>query len=287
VTEDRAVDLPDGTTVGLYEYGDPDGHPVLAFHGVPSCGAGFDWADEPARARGLRVLAPDRPGIGKSSGPALADAGAYPTRITALADALDLDRFALFGYSGGGPFAVTCAAELGDRVTATAVAAGMGQMGVWAEADDFAKTDRQMLGLCVKHPAVARLMLSGTARLANLSPKSAVKSFLKELHPSDAAVIAAQDEPPEDTIRLYTRAFQHGAQGVVDDYRAIAQPWGVSLGHTGPLTIFQGDADTMVPLRHAEELARRLPEATLVVWPGEGHLGPVTHVEEILDAVRD
>jgi len=83
VTDDRAVDLPDGTTVGLYEYGDPDGRPVFAFHGVPACGAGFDWADEPARIRGLRLLAPDRPGIGKSSGPALADAGAYPARIAA------------------------------------------------------------------------------------------------------------------------------------------------------------------------------------------------------------
>ena len=282
---DRTVPLPDGSTVGVYEYGDPGGRPVFAFHGVPACGAGFDWADEPARARGLRLLAPDRPGIGKSSGPALADAGEYPARVVALADALGIDRFAVFGYSGGGPYAVACAAELGDRVTATAVAAGMGQMGVWADADDFAKTDRQMLSLCVKHPAVARLMLGGTARLAKLSPGAAVKSFLKELGPSDVAVVEAQDEPPEVTMRLFTRAFQNGAQGVVDDYRAIAQPWGVSLGHAGPLTIFQGDADTMVPLRHAEELASRLPDATLVTWPGEGHLGPITHIEEILDAL--
>jgi pimeloyl-ACP methyl ester carboxylesterase len=72
---------------------------------------------------------------------------------------------------------------------------------------------------------------------------------------------------------------------VVDDYRAIAGPWGVEPAHQGPLTIFQGDADTMVPLRHAEALAERLPEAELVVWPGEGHLGPVTHIEDILDVL--
>ncbi len=61
MADDRAVDLPDGTTVGVYEYGDPSGTTVFAFHGVPACGAGFDWADRPAKARGLRVLAPDRP----------------------------------------------------------------------------------------------------------------------------------------------------------------------------------------------------------------------------------
>ena len=283
--DDQRVDLPDGTVVGLYEYGDPSGSPVLAFHGTPSCGAGFDWTHEPARARGRRVLAPDRPGIGQSSGPPLTKVAEYPARVAALADALGLDRFAVLGYSGGGPYAVACAAALGDRVTATAVVAGMGQMGAWAEANDFAKTDRQFLDLAVHHPHLSRFLLSATAFFAKRSPGSAVKSFAKELGESDRAVVAAQDAPPAETMRLFTRAFQHGAKGVVDDYRAIAKPWGVELGHRGPLTIFQGDADTMVPLRHSEALAEALPDARLVVWPREGHLGAITHIEEILDAL--
>ena len=98
--------------------------------------------------------------------------------------------------------------------------------------------------------------------------------------------MAGMDATPAETMALFTRAFQNGAQGVVDDYKVIAKPWGVEPGHTGPLTIFQGDADTMVPRRHSEALAERLPEAELVVWPGEGHLAPVTHIEEILDSLR-
>jgi pimeloyl-ACP methyl ester carboxylesterase len=283
--DDRALDLPDGTTVGLYEYGDPEGRPVFAFHGVPSCGAGFDWAHDAAAERGLRLLAPDRPRIGRSSGPPLDVVGDYPARIAALADGLGLDRFAVLGYSGGGPFALACASELGDRVTATAVCAGMGQVGVWAEVDDFEKTDRQMLDLCTKHPRIAGIVLGATARLARLRPSSAQKSFVKQLSASDAKVIEDQDQPPEEVMALFVRAFRSGSKGVVDDYRVIARPWGVDLAHTGPLTIFQGDADTMVPLRHAEELAKRLPEAKLVVWPGEGHLGPITHIAEILDTL--
>ena len=231
------------------------------------------------------MLAPDRPGIGKSSGPPLADVGGYPGRVAALADTLGLDRFAVLGYSGGGPYAVACAATLGDRVTATAVAAGMGQMGVWAEANDFAKTDRQLLDLAVHHRRIARFLLASSAFFAKRGPASAMKSFLKELSASDRAVVEAQDAPPSESMRLFTRAFQNGAQGVVDDYRVLAAPWGVEPAHTGPLTIFQGDADTMVPRRHSEALAERLPEAELVVWPGEGHLGALTHIEEILDAL--
>ena len=51
---------------------------------------------------------------------------------------------------------MACAALAGDRVTTAVVAAGMGQVGVWATIDEFEKTDRQMLGLATKHPAVAR-----------------------------------------------------------------------------------------------------------------------------------
>lgn len=280
------MDLPDGTVVGLYEYGDPSGSPVFAFHGTPSCGAGFSWTDEPAQARGQRVLAPDRPGIGQSGGPPLARVADYPGRVAALADALSVDRFAVLGYSGGGPFAVACAAALGDRVTATAVVAGMGQLGVWAETNDFAKTDRQFLDLSVHHPRLARFLLASSAFFAKRGPKAAMGSFLKELSESDREVVEAQDASPAETMRLFTRAFQHGAKGVVDDYRVIARPWGVEPGHTGPLTIFQGDADTMVPRRHSDALAERLPGATLVIWPGEGHLGAVTHIAEILDSLR-
>ena len=101
----------------------------------------------------------------------------------------------MWGYSGGGPYAVACAPVLGDRVTATAVAAGMGQVGVWAEPADFAKTDRQMLDLCVKHPGVARLLL-GTHRPARQASarSSALKSFLKQLGPTDRAVVEDQDQ---------------------------------------------------------------------------------------------
>ena len=88
-------------------------------------------------------------------------------------------------------------------------------------------------------------------------------------------------------MALFTQAFLRGARGVVADYAAIAQPWGFDVESIAtPLVVFHGDEDTMVPLRHGEELAKRVPGSQLTVWPGEGHLGPIAHVGEILDAVR-
>jgi pimeloyl-ACP methyl ester carboxylesterase len=274
----------EGRVVGVYEYGDPGGAPVMVLHGTPACGAGFAWADAAARERGLRLIAPDRPGVGLSSRTPTWTVAEYPAQLRALADALGIERFAVCGYSGGGPYAVACAALPDDRVTAVVVAAGMGQMGVWADANDFEKTDRQMLGLATNHPAVARVMLGATGRLARMSPKSAVKSFEKQLNASDRKVVATLG-PPNEVMALFTQAFLHGAHGVVADYAALAQPWGFAVDDIDvPMAIFHGDADTMVPLRHSEELARRVPAARLTVWPGAGHLGTVSYVGDVLDA---
>jgi pimeloyl-ACP methyl ester carboxylesterase len=284
IPQPREVSVGAGV-VGVYEYGDASGAPVFVFHGTPACGAGFAWADAPARERALRLVAPDRPGVGRSTRRDYTVAD-YPPMVAALADALRIERFAVWGYSGGGPYAVACAALLPDRVTRAVVAAGMGQVGVWAKPEDFESTDRRMLGLATAHPAVARMILGTTGRLARIAPKTAMKSFDKQLGDADRAVMSTLGSP-SDAMALFTQAFTHGAHGVVADYVALAQPWGVTVDAIRvPMTVFHGDADSMVPPSHGEELAARVPDARLTVWPGDGHLGTVAHVDDVLDALR-
>jgi pimeloyl-ACP methyl ester carboxylesterase len=207
--------------------------------------------------------------------------------IRTFADAMGLSRFGVWGYSGGGPYAVACAAALPDRIDAVVVAAGMGQVGVWASVEDFEKTDRQMLGLAVRHPWMARRALSIGALAARRLPKSAMKSFARELSPSDREVLAELGSPAE-AMALFTEAFTNGPRGVVDDYAAIARPWECDLSAVAmPVHVMHGSDDTIVPLAHAERLVAVLPEAKLTVWPGEGHLGTIRHVGEILDVFVD
>jgi pimeloyl-ACP methyl ester carboxylesterase len=283
----RDVEVGDQRIVGTYEYGDPGGSPVFVLHGTPACGAGFAWADDAARGRGLRLIAPDRPGVGRSTPRPAGRVADYPRQVTELADVLGVGRFAVLGYSGGGPYAAACAAMLSDRVTAVAVASGMGQVGAWATIGDFEKTDRQLLDMVQKRPWLARLMLGVSVRLARLSPKSAVKSFEKELSPADRALVPTLGSPKE-VIALFTEAFgRSGTRGVLDDYAAIAQTWGVDVGTIAvPVTIWHGAEDTMVPVRHAEALHALVPNSELVIWPDAGHLGPVAHIGEILDSLR-
>jgi pimeloyl-ACP methyl ester carboxylesterase len=272
-------------TVGYYTYGAPEGDPVLVFHGTPASGAGFAWADRSAASRRLRLIAPDRPGVGLSSRGSWTVAS-YPTMVAAFADALGIDRFAVWGYSGGGPYAVASAAELPRRVTAAAVTSGMGQIPTWARVDEFEKTDRQFLRMATKRPRLARALLGTVGRLARLAPASAMRSFEKQLSPVDRAVIQILGTPRE-TMALFTQAFLRGSAGVVADYAALARPWDVDLAAIDcPFYVAHGTADQMVPLAHSVALAERVASATMVTWLDEGHHASVTHVDQILDALR-
>ena len=125
MSETRFVRLRDGRNLAYSEWGPAEGVPVFGFHGTPNSRLVHLGADAP-RAAGVRLILPDRPGLGRSDfqpGRTLLD---WPRDVAELADALGIDRFAAFGVSGGGPHAASCAAALGDRVTAVGLVSAAG-----------------------------------------------------------------------------------------------------------------------------------------------------------------
>jgi len=276
-----------GRAVGVYEYGDPEGSPVFALHGTPSSGAGFDWADAPARARGLRLIAPDRPGIGRSTRIAMPAVSNYAGELARLADALEIDRFTVLGYSGGGPYALAAAAALGERVCSTSIVAGAGEIGTWATFADLSRSDRQMTWLSLHASALARVALRAADLGSRLLPRVALWSATTEMIEPDRAVMHELGTPRQ-ALALFTQALAHSSAGVVDDYARLARPWNVALDAiTTPVHCWQGTADNLVPFAHAEALVARLPNARLTTWPGEGHLALITHVNDVLDDLAE
>ena len=118
VGEDRLLRLPDGRTVSCWEGGDPAGSPVLFHSGTPSGRLQATLGHEAARRAGVRLLSFNRPGYGVSSDlpPGLAQVGRDALDVL---DQYDVDRFAVLGISGGGPYAL--ATGLADQTRVTAV----------------------------------------------------------------------------------------------------------------------------------------------------------------------
>jgi pimeloyl-ACP methyl ester carboxylesterase len=286
----RTVRTADGRVTGYYEYGDPLGRPVVILHGTPACGAGFAWADGRARARGIRLLAPDRPGVGDSSpwtagrGKTVAD---YPPELRAFADALDLPPFPVVGYSGGGPYALAAAHDLVDRVPAVAVVSGAGQVGVWASVRDFETTDWLLTRLAGRAPILANVLLAASARAANLAPRTSLRFAKFEMSRADHAVMA-QFPSARAALAVFSQSCRQGARGVVDDYTALGRPWGFAVDDISvPVRCWHATTDPIVPLSHSEELVRRVPGAHLSTWDGEGHLAIVDHIGEVIDDLHD
>jgi pimeloyl-ACP methyl ester carboxylesterase len=281
----RTVRVATGRAVGVYEYGDPGGFPVFALHGTPSCGAGFSWADAPARERGLRILAPDRPGIGFSDRAPLARVADYAPELDHVADALEIGSYAVLGYSGGGPYAVA-AAHGSARARLASVVSGSGQLGAWADMRDYARSDRQLMQVALRSGRLAHASLAFAARITTVAPRLALASVRRELSASDRDVMQRLGATPRDALEAFTHAFLLGAGGVLDDYLTLSRPWGLAPEEIDtPMQLWHGTADTMVPLHHSEMLASRVPDATLQTWPGEGHLAIIPHVGEVLDGI--
>ena len=122
---DNQITLPDGRRLAYAEFGKPDGYPVLYFHGSPASRLEpMLIGDEAFNRFGLRVIAPDRPGMGQSDFQPKRGFSDWPADVTALADVLGLDRFSILGNSGGGGYAAVCTAKIPERLRAVVIVSG-------------------------------------------------------------------------------------------------------------------------------------------------------------------
>src|SRR5215471_21553090 len=131
----RSVATSDGRTLTVREGGDPAGFPVLSISGTPGSSTIYEPHAHDAAERGIRLFSYDRPGYGGSTrqkGRKVADCAAD---VAAVCDALGIERFCVWGISGGGPHALAAAALLPDRVVAAAALASVAPYG--AEDLDF------------------------------------------------------------------------------------------------------------------------------------------------------
>ena len=60
------VELDDGRKLGYSEFGDLNGFPVINNHGGCLCRLDIEPADDISKELGIRIISPDRPGIGLS-----------------------------------------------------------------------------------------------------------------------------------------------------------------------------------------------------------------------------
>jgi pimeloyl-ACP methyl ester carboxylesterase len=282
---DRTTQLADGRVVGWSDLGDPEGHPVLWCHGGLSCRLDAMPGDGPARDAGVRLIAPDRPGIGLSSprpGWTMLDAA---LDSVVLADHLEIDRFSVCGWSAGGVYALTCAAVAPDRVRHVGVVAGTTDLTDRAQFRLLAPLDQRLTRLCRSRPRVASSLFDVFARLEGLAPGMAAGAAQRGLSGAEQDELARHGGPRQ-VVDANVEAARQGGAGLVADYVAYSGAWPFRADQVvAPVTVWQGDADSLVARAFGEHLEVLLPDAELRLCPGAGHFLALDRWSEILTTV--
>jgi pimeloyl-ACP methyl ester carboxylesterase len=278
VTAEGVVRAGGGRELCWAQWGDPGAEPVLYCHGLPGSRRDLEspGLDGLLAAADRRLVAIDRPGFGGSTFQRGRQLDDWPADVMAVAGELGLERFAVLGYSSGGPYALACALALPERVTAAVLVSAAAPVDYPRWREGTGRADRLMMRASRLAPPLARLAVAAARRQAQRRPEAFSRQFDRELSPADRGVHA--DPAVRAALRaLFLDATRNGVRGVVTDYAISARPWGAPLEDaTVPVRLFHGDDDAVVPLHHAEWYASRIPGARLVVWHGVGHL----HVAE-------
>lgn len=272
------------------DVGDPQGSPLIYFHGTPGSRLDMAFADDLAADLGVRLVSFDRPGYGGST-PARFGLASVARDTAAVADELGIERFATLGQSGGGPFSLAAGGILGDRVTRVGVAAGPAPFelapGLLDLLDD---NDIAALALLPGDPvAAARGFADGFEAFAAVARDSSPA----ELAAGFDSLLSTRDRELMTDERLATafgatvqEGLRQGTTGPGWDNVSWVGTWEVDPTTVSrPVLLWYGDEDRMAPKGTGEWLRDNIPGAVLVLREGEGHLGFMEHTAEIFGAL--
>lgn len=280
-TVSRKITLRDGRALSYAEYGDPSGEPILYFHGLPGSRLDAQLTEPVASRLGVRVIAVDRPGFGRSDFKPDRTIGEWPQDVGQLADALDLERFAVMGVSGGGPYAAACAHTIPERLTSVGIVCGMGPLDAPGATDGMTNFCRVCLFLSQHIPHLLRPFCALIARTLGDRPHGF--HLGGDASPLDRATLERSD-----ITRIlgdsFCEAVHDGARGAAWDLALLGRSWDFRLQDIPTqVYLWHGELDDTVPPAMGRYQAAAIPRCQAHFYPHDGHFSlPVNRMEEIL-----
>lgn len=274
-----------GRSLAYLEVGDPGGRLVLHNHGGPSSRLEAKIFASEARKLGLRLVCVDRPGQGKSDPQHGRSFAGWAEDLQAVADALGADRFAVTGWSEGGPWALAAAAYIDPARLAHVTSIAPGSYGAfgtnWA-AKHLSAADAMGGFLALHFRPGFELMYELIDITATRFPEQYKKALLKACCPADLAVLADEDVA-NAIVEAGRECFRPGAEGLVTDARMLYEQWPFDVtAIRRPVHLWQGTADTFVRYAVNKPLAERMPGAVWHEVADGGHFIASSHVAGIL-----
>jgi pimeloyl-ACP methyl ester carboxylesterase/DNA-binding CsgD family transcriptional regulator len=265
----QTMRLPDGRRLGFAEYGVCDGHPVMLMHSASGSRLERHPDEHDIERCGIRLIIPDRPGVGLSEGERDSTFLRFANDVSSLADHLTLGKFSVIGYSLGGVFGLACAHELPDRIARLVVVSSIAPFkSVWELGGMYAPWRLFFAAGKFAHPLMELLVaLTGSKTTAEMF----FGEMLRHLPLADRAVIA--DAAIRDRLLESTKEnFRRRGFYILPEMLMVARHWGFDVGDiVVPTVLWHGELDRIVPLGMARLLAGKLPSCHTRFLPNAGH----------------
>jgi len=259
----------DGTPFAYRELGTGSGVPVVFLHHLMAVLDDWDPRVIDGIAAHHRVIAFDNRGVGATDSevpPTLEQMGAD---AIAFIRALGLDKVDLLGFSVGGGVAQMVALQAPELVHRM-ILAGTGPRG----GGGIDKMATIVGGAYLKSALTFSDARNFLFFPRTAEGKRAASDYFKRLKERTHD----RDKKISMQARIaQIKAIRHAGQSEPDDLSVI----------TAPVFVANGDHDLMVDSAHSADMARRLPNAQLKIYPNSGHGGVFQHHREFVsDALR-
>ena len=256
--ETKSVDV-EGTSFAYRELGPDGGTPVILLNHLAAVLDNWDPRVVDGLATKHRVITFDNRGVGASKGKTPPSVEAMATDAIAFIKALGFDQVDLLGFSMGG-FVAQAIAEREPQLVRKLILTGTGPAGGVGIDRVTALTVLDILrGALTWRDAKYYLFFTGTP-----NGRSEARKFLGRLKERtdnrDTAISPG-------SFRAHLKAISAWADQEPSDLSVIEHPTFVA----------NGDHDRMVPTSNSRDLAKRLPNARLAIYPDAGHGGIFQH----------
>jgi len=286
---DNSINLSDGRTLGYAEYGTPSGFPVFYFHGGQESRLSSMFMDKTAKKLDIKIIAPDRPGVGISTFQANREFVDWCNDIAELADSLGLTKYSVFGLSGGAPHVLACVAGDTSRIENASIVSG-------ATPYDYKGTLKGMwvpvklihwFASMKKDKLLRKFIQSDFDGLVN-KPEQRIRQFQKYLPKPDKALMTNHPEYGWEFIEGSKESYRQGIEAVVQEWKLYVSNWQMNVNAIHfPINLWYGSADKMAPIFRGNYYVSELPNSNLNMIENEGHFSLIrNHLEDILSELK-
>lgn len=280
---DHSFTLKNGLTLGYAEHGDPQGVPMFYFHGWPSARVQGALMHEVAKRHGLRLISPDRPGIGLSDYQPNRRLSDWPELMEQLAAHVGAEKFHLMGWSGGGPYVFATVVAMPKRVLSSTIVCGAPPL-TFLGYDHMFWVYRLMIRLRHVFPSVLGLLLRLGKIISGGPPDlPPLKWLMAMLGRADRRVLS--DPATFSVVRHgIIEALRRGPRTVIADADIYLSEWGFEISAADSLIhLWHGKDDRNISWKYSEQISALLPQVTTHWLEDEGHYSlPITHSERIV-----